>query len=412
MSEHDMEQFHTDDPIKQSLIAQILDGTLNADVLWAQVNDLQNEKYLKKHCYAIWQNKDGKFATYLPTEEGGRKQITSTTKNGLYKKLIDYYKGIDDSPTFEDVFNRWIKEKLETDISKGTYDRYRTDFYRFFDDEFKATKMADLSENQIVNHIKHTVKAQALSYKAYNGFRTIIMGVLKYAKANSLSNISATSLFDGLELNKRNFRKDYKPDESQIYTEADVKRLVHYLENDSTNKDYALAILLLLRTGLRIGELGAIKKCDVDEDSIFINRQYISYKGEKGKRVYRTVEYTKSRAGVREIILTDKAKEIVSTACAMHPDNEYLFSHMGRQLTSSVCNNYLRNTCKAIGIEYRSVHKIRKTFATTLLNSGVDEVYVKTIMGHEDINTTRSHYYYCNKRKKDYENQIKSAIVI
>ena len=96
----------------------------------------------------------------------------------------------------------------------------------------------------------------------------------------------------------------------------------------------------------------------------------------------------------------------------MHPGNEYLFSHMGRQLTSSVCNNYLRNTCKAIGIEYRSVHKIRKTFATTLLNSGVDEVYVKTIMGHEDINTTRSHYYYCNKRKKDYENQIKSAIVI
>ena len=65
-----------------------------------------------------------------------------------------------------------------------------------------------------------------------------------------------------------------------------------------------------------------------------------------------------------------------------------------------------------IEIEYRSVHKIRKTFATTLLNSGVDEVYVKTIMGHEDINTTRSHYYYCNKRKKDYENQIKSAIVI
>ncbi len=62
--------------------------------------------------------------------------------------------------------------------------------------------------------------------------------------------------------------------------------------------------------------------------------------------------------------------------------------------------NYLRNVCKAIGIEYRSVRKIRKTSATTPLNSGVDEIYVKTIMRHEDINTARSHYYYCNKRKK------------
>ncbi len=40
------------------------------------------------------------------------------------------------------------------------------------------------------------------------------------------------------------------------------------------------------------------------------------------------------------------------------------------------------------------------------------EAYVKVIMGHEDINTTRSHYYYCNKKKKDYEAQIRSAIVI
>lgn len=96
----------------------------------------------------------------------------------------------------------------------------------------------------------------------------------------------------------------------------------------------------------------------------------------------------------------------------MHSDNEYLFSHMGRQLTRSVCNNFLRNACKATGIKYRSVHKIPKTFATTLLDNGVYEAYVKTIMGHEDINTTRSHYYYCNKRKKDYETQIKSAIVI
>lgn len=134
---------------------------------------------------------------------------------------------------------------------------------------------------------------------------------------------------------------------------------------------------------------------------LFLQSRNNPYKGDKGHRVYETVDYAKSRAGLRNVILTDKAKDIIKRTNARHPDNEFLFSCQGRQLTSSVCNNYLRNVCKAIGIEYRSVHKIRKTFATTLLNSGVDEAYVKTIMGHKDINTTRSHYYYTSRRKKE-----------
>ena len=411
MSEHTKDKLHIDDSAKQALIKLISDSTLDVGMLLSQVTELQNNnKYLKKHKNAIWQDKSGKYTTHLPAE-GGRKKISSLTKDGLNKKIIAFYKGIDDAPTFGCIFNEWLDEKLKTDISKGTYDRYKTDFYRFFDDDFRSSKMHDLSESQIICYIKRVIKAQELSYKAYSGMRTIIMGVLKYAKSKGYSNLSATSLFDSFELNKRSFRKTVKPDESQIYTEEDLFKLVNYLEKDTDNVDYALASLFLIRTGLRIGELGAVKKEDVTDNSIIIRRQYISFKGDKGHRIYKTVDYTKSSAGLRNVILTDKTKEIIAKTCARHPDNEFLFLCQGRQLTSSVINNYLRNVCKIIGINYRSVHKIRKTFATTLLNSGVDEAYVKSVMGHEDINTTRSHYY-TSKRKKDYENQIKSAIVI
>ena len=396
----------------QNLLELIQDGTLDMGMLLNQVNDMQNNKYLKKHNYAIWQNKDGKHVTEILTKGGKRKQISSVTREGLEKKIIDYYKSLDDSPTSEDTFNKWINEKLDTDIAKGTCDRYTTDFYRFFDEEFRTTKMRDFTEKQIATYIKHTIRNQSLSYKAYSGMRTILMGILKYSKANGLSDISATSLFDGLELNKRNFTKILKPDGSQIYTEEDLNNLIEYLGAETEFTDYALAILFLIRTGLRIGELGALKKIDVNEDSILVRRQYISHKGDKGHRIYEIVEYAKSSAGLREVILTDKAKDIIQKTCARHPDNEFLFTCEGRLLTSSVCNNYLRNACKALGIPYRSVHKLRKTFATILLDNGVDEAYVKAIMGHEDINTTRSHYYYCNKKKKDYEAQIKSAIII
>ena len=92
----------------QNLLELIQDGTLDMGMLLNQVNDMQNNKYLKKHKFAIWQNKDGKHVTEILTKGGKRKQISSVTREGLEKKIIDYYKSLDDSPTSEDTFNKWI----------------------------------------------------------------------------------------------------------------------------------------------------------------------------------------------------------------------------------------------------------------------------------------------------------------
>lgn len=396
---------------KELLIECIKNGNLDTGMLLKQIESMRNNEYLQMHKLKIWRDKNGNYLTNLPVKEG-RKQVSSKTKEGLEKKIIEHYKVLEYSPTIEDVFNKWLNEKLNTDISKGTYDRYKTDFYRFFNEDIRNKHIKDVSSNEIIIFIKTAIKQQGLTYKAYSGMRIILKGILKYAKVNNLSDISVTDLFDSLEINKRNFKYAYKPDDSQIYPDNDIGKLIEYVEQDNINRDYALAVLFLLRTGVRIGELGAIRKDDVVNGILSIKRQYISYKGKKRERIYKTVDYAKSQAGMREIILTDKAKEIVLLAESRNPCSPYLFTCKGRQLTSSVLNNYLRNVCKKIAIQYRSVHKIRKTFATMLINNGVDEIYIKTIMGHEDINTTRSHYYYCNKRKKDYEEQIKSAITI
>lgn len=43
------------------------------------------------------------------------------------------------------------------------------------------------------------------------------------------------------------------------------------------------------------------------------------------------------------------------------------------------------------------MHKIRKTYATNLLNAGVDEKIIQKQMGHTDISTTKGFYYYNNR---------------
>jgi integrase len=56
------------------------------------------------------------------------------------------------------------------------------------------------------------------------------------------------------------------------------------------------------------------------------------------------------------------------------------------------------------------MHKLRKTYGTTLIDNGVDESLIMTQMGHKDISTTRKYYYYANKDSDTNRKQIRNAI--
>ena len=66
--------------------------------------------------------------------------------------------------------------------------------------------------------------------------------------------------------------------------------------------------------------------------------------------------------------------------------------------------------CRYVGIKERSMHKARKTYATKLINGGVDESIVINQMGHTSIDCTKNYYYYNNKNDEEIVKQIERAI--
>ncbi len=56
------------------------------------------------------------------------------------------------------------------------------------------------------------------------------------------------------------------------------------------------------------------------------------------------------------------------------------------------------------------MHKARKTYATKLINGGVDESLVIKQMGHTSIDCTKNYYYFNNKSAEEAERQIEDAI--
>ena len=70
----------------------------------------------------------------------------------------------------------------------------------------------------------------------------------------------------------------------------------------------------------------------------------------------------------------------------------------------------LKQICEKLDIEYKSNHKIRKTYGTMLIDGGVDDSLVAEQMGHTDVATTRKYYYFSNKSEEKKRDQISKAI--
>ena len=85
---------------------------------------------------------------------------------------------------------------------------------------------------------------------------------------------------------------------------------------------------------------------------------------------------------------------------------------MARELEKMHLIENLARICKVLNMPQRSMHKIRKTYGTCLLDNYVDESLVKEQMGHSDIRTTKEHYYFCNRDNEERRKQISRAISV
>ena len=102
------------------------------------------------------------------------------------------------------------------------------------------------------------------------------------------------------------------------------------------------------------------------------------------------------------------AKETIE-AMKQYSKGTYIMER-DKRIRCSTINHELYKVCKRCGLKARSMHKIRKTYATALIDADVDDSIVMEMMGHSDINTTRKFYYYSRGDEEKKKQQISRAI--
>lgn len=198
-----------------------------------------------------------------------------------------------------------------------------------------------------------------------------------------------------------------KPNKCDItyFDENEIKQLKDAIKG---NKFEAL-ILTALGTGLRQGELLALKWENVDID----NR--ILYVKESIKKVYifdntgnkhqeTIIQKPKTENSIRHVDLPDK---IVSLLKKLPHNGEYVFcDEKGLPYSAKTVFGNWKRILEQSNIPYKKFHSLRHTYASMLLNKGVDLKTVQDLMGHSDISITQIYLHILPKTKSDAVNKI------
>ncbi len=384
---------------RQMLNYALENGIIDINTLQMQIEMNEREKYLEMHKNKVWQGSNGYYYTKVEdqSKKDGRRTIKKKTVQEMESEIVYHYKKIENEPTIEYIFQEWIEQKLKYgEIQKQTVERYNQDFERFFkSSEFSKRKIRYLTEMDLEQFVKSSIVQNHLTSKAYGNMRTLMYGMFKYAKKRGLTDVSITSFFGDLDISRKAFSKNYKLDEECVFSELEMKKLVKDLFSKPTLGN--LGILFAAYTGMRVGEIVALKWEDVHDKYIYVHRTQIRYRGENGDYKYDIRDTPKTEAGIRKVIVVENLIPVIKKLRAINPFTEYVFQRGESTVTKYVVETSLYRACDRIGIPRRSMHALRKTYATRLINSHIDDAIIINQMGHTDIQTTRNYYYYNDK---------------
>lgn len=387
----------------------IQNGIIDIQDVQEKIEMKEREELLKQHPYKIWEGKDGRWYTYLPDEERGRLLRKKKSKKDIETDIIEYLKSAEEK-YLKDIFNEWLTKKIEFgEIQKQTYDRYMTDFTRFFDKSSISKKdIRKITEEDLEEFIRKSIIEKDLSRKSFAGLRLILIGIFKYAKKCKYTQISITQFLGDLELPKKCFVKKQIKDAESVFTDQEVEKIVQYIYENESLINYG--ILLAFQTGIRVGELCTLKYTDISNNKLQIRRTEIRYKDKDGRYIYEVRESPKTEAGNRDVILNSEAQKTLKQIRRINPFGEYIFLKNGKRIKEKAFTVKITKICRYVGIKERSMHKVRKTYATKLINGGVDERLVIQQMGHTSIDCTKNYYYFNNKNDDEAAIQIERAI--
>lgn len=254
------------------------------------------------------------------------------------------------------------------------------------------TNYCNISHNQIIPNLGN-YEVDQLNNDILQEF---ILNRLKEGRCDGKGGISQKYAQDIITVLKLTLGKEVEiqlpyspPKEVEIFEKSDQVALINSLQSNICHKNFG--ILLTIHTGLRIGELCALRWSDINFDTqlLHINKTMIrTYTKEDGSKL--NITPPKTRSSIRTIPLN---KWIMQYAVLLRgSENEYIITGKEKYIEPNKYRLYYNRQLKDLDLPHRKFHSLRHTFATRCIECGCDYKSLSELLGHSNVSITMNLY--------------------
>jgi len=263
----------------------------------------------------------------------------------------------------EDIarYRRWLKANRYPESTVHTYCAMMTKFLRFV----SPKEASECTDDDLIRIVEEFIIPNGLSYSFQN---QMISSVKKF-----YGNIYK-SVIDPGKIDRPRARHRLP----NVLGKDDVKKIL----NSITNEKHRVMLSLIYACGLRRSELLQLVPADVER-----GRNLLRIRQSKGFKD-------------RIVPISDRTIEMIDTYIKRYKPERYLFEgqYRGEMYSASSLEKILKTACEKAGLSREiSLHWLRHSYATHLLESGTDLRYIQELLGHKSSRTTEIYLHVTTK---------------
>lgn len=362
------------------------------------------------------QRENGTWKLSVSYKGIGRKYFYGDKQTCLQKKLEFeslLSKGIvgEKDIIFKNFVDSWLKTVKKPTVKQHTYDTLE-----FAVKQYIIKPLGDLELKQIDGHLIQTLiinklKEDGYSYQTVRQVYAKLSSIFKYAELRGKIN---TNPMKEVVLPKKTL---FQNKETRYLSEDERKALIEtcYMRNKNGSFFFKNGpfYVFIMYTGCRIGEALALKWSDIDLENrtITIARTMITVRNLDNHTSTRRDQNSTKNGVIRTIYLSDMALQALLDIKTSHryDPNGYVLpgTHTDKPITYVTAHGAFKRIIKQAGIKDCSIHSLRHTFISLMINNNIPIPMVADMAGHTNINTTMKVYTHLLK-----ETQHKSMEII
>jgi len=275
---------------------------------------------------------------------------------------------------FETAAQEWLAI-IKSRQKPSTYEKYYIIYHCYLKTTLGGTALQQISENLV----KKKLLCEDSSDSVRKSIYCVLNRILKYASGQY-----SITLPDIKKPAPCTCKKAV-----EVFTKAEQAKLLSAVCHKMDR--YKLAVLLCLFTGLRLGELCALKWSDIDlENKTLSVKRTVQrlYVGGRSTKTALVETEPKSARSKREIPLQDI---IIARLSKFMDGKEYVFGG-DKPMEPRTMRNHYRKILEEAEVSYKNFHTLRHTYATNCMDGGIDVKSLSEMLGHSNVQITMNYY--------------------